>query len=337
MKKLGFLLLLTALVWAAGFAPDQRHLVPAQPPFTALGRTSAHGGVGCGVLIAPDLLLTCAHCVSNPQRQVYDDVEVEFGLGFYPTTHRARLSEAYMAQNATSEIDAGQDWAIVRLDRPLGLYYGWLNCQYLSDSEWPEAEVELLGYCGCPEEARPQFGHMDRPYRCPGAVSDVGPQIVFHNCAMWGGTSGAPLLARTDSGYRLVGLNFAGVSLEDEVLQHGFRDTYTKRLANLAIPARNWRSQLEQLSSAPVLPLRTVWVKNRSKRSLRVSATYRSIFSEPDSPPARTELLQVPPRAQRVLLTREQGCADAELSLQVDDKQPMRKALNTTVTILNLP
>lgn len=336
MKKLALLLLLTALALAAGFAPDQRRLAPARPPFTALGRTSAHGGVGCGALIGPDLVLTCAHCVSDPQRQVYDEVEVEFGLGFYPTTHKARVRETYMAQNVTSDIDAGQDWAIVRLDRPLGSYYGWLDCQYLSDSEWPEAEVELLGYCGCPDEARPQFGKMDRPYRCPGAVSDVGPQIVFHNCAMWGGTSGAPLLARTESGYRLVGLNFAGVGLEDEVLQHGFRNTYTKGLANLAIPARNWRAQLEQLSNPPMPSVRTVWVKNHSKRPVRVSASYRSIFSEPDSPPAQTEPLQVPAGAQRVLLTREQGCADREITLRVGDKQNLRRALNATVTTINL-
>jgi len=143
MKKWLFLLPVTA--WATGFAPDQRHLAPCRMPFTSLARIHAHGGVGCGVLVGPDLLLTCAHCVSNSERRVYEDVEIELGLGFESVSRKARMKNAILAEGASTSIDAGQDWAVVQLDRPLGAYYGWLNCRYLSDAEWPEQEIELLG------------------------------------------------------------------------------------------------------------------------------------------------------------------------------------------------
>ncbi|MBS2035914.1 trypsin-like peptidase domain-containing protein [bacterium] len=335
MKRLFCLPWLAAAAWAVGFAPDQRHLAPNSWPFTALGRTSAHGGLGCAVLIGPDLVLTCGHCISNPQRQVYDDVEIEFGLGF-EASHKARLKQAFMLENASSSIEAGQDWAIVRIDRPLGAYYGWLQCRYLSDSEWQDAEVELLGYCKCPEEARPQFGDMDRPYRCPGAVSDVGPQILFHNCAMWGGTSGAPLLARTGERYSLVGLNFAGVTVENEVLQHGFRDTYRKDLANLAIPGRNWRETLESIPKSPPLEVKSLGVENRSKRPVRIKVEYQSLFEPPGSG-TQTRVMSLPPGSQRVLLERSAGCADSEISVQKDDKKPVVMRLKGSENTLVIP
>lgn len=330
MKKWLFLLPVTA--WAAGFAPDQRHLAPCRMPFTALARTHAQGGVGCGVLIGPDLLLTCAHCVSNGRRELYDDVEIELGLGFEASSRRARMKKAFLQEQASSDIDAGQDWAIVQLDRPLGAYYGWLNCRYLSDSEWPDQEIELLGYCACPDEARPQFGNMDRPYRCPGAVSDVGPQIVFHNCAMWGGTSGAPLLARLGDSYAVVGVNFAGVGVEGEVLQHGFRQTYRKELANLAIPGRNWRSALQQLPPGDCPVLKIVSVTNATSRSLLVTTSYHSVFSTAGE--VTEAQVVVPAGARKTLLAREEGCFDEQLTLQVPGSKNLIQKLKEPETNL---
>lgn len=326
-----WLVLIPVAAWAAGFAPDQRHLAPNRAPFTALARTHANGGVGCGALIGPDLLLTCAHCVSNPQRQVYDDVEIELGLGFEPQSRRARLKKAILQPDGTAEIEAGQDWAIVQLDRPLGAYYGWLNCRYIADAEWADQEIELLGYCGCPDEARPQFGKMDRPYRCPGAVSDVGPEIIFHSCAMWGGTSGAPLLARLGDTYSVVGLNFAGVGIEGETLKHGFRDTYKKELANLAIPARNWRAALSALppSAAPIL--KSVWVRNATSRAVLVKTSYHSVFSAPGDPPGEAQI-QVPAGARQSLLTRQHGCWDEEITLQMSPGKAFTQKLKSTET-----
>ena len=39
----------------------------------------------------------------------------------------ARMKEAIMQETASSSIESGQDWAVIRLDRPLGVYYGWLK------------------------------------------------------------------------------------------------------------------------------------------------------------------------------------------------------------------
>lgn len=336
MKRLIILPFITLAVWAVGFAPDQRHLAPNRRPFSALGRTSAHGGLGCAVLIGPDLALTCGHCVSDPERKLYDDVEIEFGLGFEPVTHKAKLKEAFMQQDVKFSIDGGQDWAIVRLDRPLGAYYGWLNCKYLSDAEWPDAEIELLGYCSCPDEARPQFGNMDRPYRCAGAVSDVGAQILFHNCAMWGGTSGAPVLARQGNSYALVALNFAGVSVQGEVLKNGFRETYCKELANLAIPARNWRDQLTSIPKSPAVELRTLRVQNNSSRPRQVEVQYRSVFDAPDAAPQVRSVL-IAAASSKFLIDNTDGCADANVALRTDHQKGLALGLKAGENRFILP
>lgn len=328
-----WLFLLPATALAVGFAPDQRRLAPNRTPFTALARTHAHGGVGCGVMVGPDLLLTCAHCVSDPQRQLYEDVEIELGLGFESGSRSARMKSAVFPKGGSVAIEAGQDWAIVQLDRPLGAYYGWLNCRYLTDAEWPEQEIELLGYCACPQEARPQFGEMDRPYRCPGAVSDVGPEIVFHNCAMWGGTSGAPLLAKNGDDYNVVGINFAGVDIEGEVLTHGFREAYKKEWANLAIPGRQWEAALDQIPASPVPIIKSVVLRNQSRRPISVKTNYHSVFAAPGTTPCEVQVV-VPPGADGSLLERSHGCYDDEIKVRIDGRNPGQVKLPTSELVL---
>lgn len=320
MKRLLAILLVPAIGLAAGFLPDRRVLAPKGKPFTALARIGAHGGVGCGVLVGPDLLLTCSHCVASEERKLYEDVDIELGVGFYATTHHAKVREYFKMTGRGGNYSAGDDWAIVRLDRPLGLYYGWLGTYSVADTDWPHQTPELLGYCDCPNEARPEFGHMDKAYLAPGKVTHVGTHILFNDCSFWGGTSGAPLLAKNDEGqYAVAALNFAGVEMDGEKLIHGFRPTYSKELANLAIPARAWQQQLAEVRPGKFSPIRTLWARNLSAQAIRVVVRYRSIFQDPGAESLQTREIEVPWQKRVALLKPEDGCLDSEVFLSVSD------------------
>lgn len=323
MKQISIaLLLMTPLGFAVGYLPDRRRLAPSERPFTSLARISAHGGRGCGTLVGPDLLLTCSHCVASEDGKLYTDIDVELGLGFKPVSHHAKVLESFKISGQDGGFGSGDDWAIVRLDRPLGRYYGWMESQVLDDKDWTRVVPELLGYCDCPDEARPEFGHMDKPYLCPGLVTHVGPKILYHDCSMWGGTSGAPLTLKDPKGtLTVVGITFAEVGVGGEKLPSGFRARYSKDLANLAIPAKRWQQQLSAVKPANNLPIRTFWVRNRSLRPIKIIARYRSIFLEPAASLRQTSEVTVPWQKRVLILKPEDGCTESEIQLCVTDER----------------
>lgn len=322
MKKTLAVTLLSPFAFGVGYLPDRRIPAPASRPFTALARVSAHGGVGCGVLVGPDLLVTCAHCVASPDGTIYNDVDIELGLGFYPETRHAKPLEFFNVTHRKKSFEGGDDWAIVRLDRPVGCYYGWLESRVLGSKEWASAPIELLGYCDCPDEARKEFGHLDRPYLCAGTVSHVEANALRHDCSMWGGTSGAPIVTRDQNGkYFLVALNFAGVDVLGEQLKHGFRATYSRELANMAIPASSWQPQLNEVRPSPSSPVKSFWARNRSTQPIKVTARYRSIFQSPGEPPLITDEKEVGWQQRVAILEPKDGCIDSEVYLSVTDRR----------------
>ena len=144
------------------------------------------------------------------------------------------------------------------------------------------------------------------------------------------------MLARIGDGFRLVAVNFAGVNVEQEVLQNGFRDTYRKELANLAIPARNWREQLVALKPAPVARAKEVYLQNRAAKSMRLTLTYHSVFDAPDAPPLR-KTLEVPAGSRRLALERSAGCADSSVTVQLEEQKRVTKTLASEVCTVVIP
>lgn len=328
MKRFLFLFLCTGLVWSSGFTPDNRQPAPKADPYRALCRVTAAGGVGCGFMVGPDWMLTCAHVVSDEKRKVHPDVEVELGVGLgNPTTHKAHVREVKFSEQTNGDVSSGQDWALVQLDKPLGLLYGWAPCHQLNDSELKDLKVELVGFCDCPEEARPELGEMIHPYTSLGQIRDVGKEILFHDCAMWSGSSGSVLLAKFNDRLEIVAVNSAAVTVEGEKLNHGFRNSYVKELANIAVPARQWEAGLAAVSvkrgeQAP--SLRTFWVRNRSLEPLTVRLRYRSLFADPKDPYVVTLPQVVPSQKRTCLLVPDQGCADSEIFISLENPKGER-------------
>jgi V8-like Glu-specific endopeptidase len=315
----------------AGFSPDRRQPLPAQPDYACLAKTYVQGGVGNGVLIGPDLVLTCAHSITNEHGELRQNGWVEI------SGQKVSVDTVYLARPKWDQRpDSGQDWAILKLKLPLGWRYGWLECQSLSNEELHRLEVEFAGYSSNPDESRSEFAEMKAPYRCPGSVLDVGDRILFHNCAMWGGGSGAPLLRRSAEGeLRVVALNTAGVNVEGEVLDHGFRSTYSRELANVAVPARNWIPTLQRIPRPEQPNFRSLEINNESEQTLKVRLRYNTLFAEP----ARVESDWTPiPAGQAVDVLRPQdGCVESTLDLRLEGQSEWRPVALEESSSLTLP
>lgn len=341
-------------VRASGFGEDRRVPLPAGPPYASLVRTLAHNGIGCGVLVGPDLVVTVAHAVADANGRIYDDAQVE--LGDWSAPSKARVLEGCLMSPPDPDFKKGQDWAVLRLDRPIGWRYGWLPVLPLSNAQLKGVEVEFFGFGSNSDEARPEFAQARAPYQSPGVIRNAEDNLVFTDCPIWGGSSGGPLITRRDGKPQLVALVNGGVEVPGEQLSHGFRATYTKELGNLAVPARQWQATLEAMQRPATRPdFHTLFVRNHAKDKLQVSIRYNSLYADPAAPWISTPWLDVAPGQRAAVVKLEDGCAEAETFVAIrdgsgkelgsgpwtefpgDERRYVRKRMNFRETTYSLP
>jgi protease YdgD len=193
---------------------------PAAAPWRALGRVQTELGGRCtGVLIAPDQVLTAAHCLVAPRSgQFVQPGSVHFLLGYnlgqWVATARVR-SYARAPDYVPLRGPVGADWAVLTLERPLGTPDRILPL--LRQAPAPRTPVMLGGY----QRDRPEVLMADAGCRLIGLQrrADAPPTLV-HDCAATSGSSGAPLLARLPdgSGWGVVGV--ASATGRDVALGH---------------------------------------------------------------------------------------------------------------------
>lgn len=125
----------------AFFGRDDRVLFDtAEHPWSAIGQLQFDSGAACsGSLIAPDIVLTAAHCLIGP-----GGLEAA-GRFITARDHprgpfEAQMIDAHVIDMLRDEPDAeillreNLDWALVRLDRPIGERAGMLKVEALSDN-----------------------------------------------------------------------------------------------------------------------------------------------------------------------------------------------------------
>lgn len=185
---------------------DDRVLVPVgEAPWRFIGELQMEGGEGCtATLVGPDVVLTAAHCI-HPQGRINASGTFRSADG----DHRARIIGYmidphfnYQRFTSTTEVDY-MDWALLRIDQPLGDQLGYAGLQDLNaqgQERAVRADLYQAGY------AWDTGSNLAGNIACH--VVTVYPDNTFsHACDTTRGDSGLSFMVRNGDRWEIVGLN----------------------------------------------------------------------------------------------------------------------------------
>lgn len=239
-------------------------------PYSSIGRldwVNADGislGNCTATLIGPDIILTNSHCLVNPrtERIAADPNTQPERLVFRPaliqgdTLDWAMVIEYEYGWEQSPE-DPSQDWAVLRLNRPLGEdygYLGWRNLDFTNSQvlSMTNGNLQTVGYAA--DFPTPQYRQWGAPGETAGqhvgcSIVDVGTGnlagLLFHACDTNPGSSGGPIFKRFEDGqYYIVGLH-AGAN--EFTVPIEFRSGFNSALINRGVQVSQWASTAREM------------------------------------------------------------------------------------------
>jgi protease YdgD len=187
------------------FGRDDRVRVNAeQAPWRYMGTfTNANGERCTATLIARNVLVTAAHCLHTDRGPTTSgEFRAEGGATARATAYLVNERFDYQRFNTTDEID-GMDWALVRLDQPLGDRLGHAGVRNLTgQGEAPARAADLYqaGYSWDTGET------LSANIGCH--IVEVHPDGTFaHECDTTRGDSGSAFLIRNGQGFDVIGVD----------------------------------------------------------------------------------------------------------------------------------
>lgn len=188
------------------FGRDDRVLVPINDrPWSFMGVLRMDTGETCSAtLVGRDVIVTAAHCI-HTDRGVNAMGQFESASG----GHRARVT-AYQIDrrfnlrrfNSTDEID-GTDWALLRLDQPLGDRLGFAGVQNLTGQGQRAATAANLMQAGYSWDTG---GHLSGNLNCH-MIQVHNDNTFAHECDTTRGDSGSAFLIRNGASFDVVGVD----------------------------------------------------------------------------------------------------------------------------------
>ena len=187
---------------------DRVFMDTATTPWNAIGQIDLDEGGACtATLIAEDVLITASHCIDNEGRT---DARGVFHTGFDRRGGplEARITGYLIDPNwneerfsSSDDLD-GTDWALLRIDRPLGAQLGYVGVRGLVQTAGNrgalQAELYQAGY------SWDTGAHLSGNIGCH-MVEVFNDNTMAHNCDTTRGDSGSPFMVREGNHYFVVG------------------------------------------------------------------------------------------------------------------------------------
>jgi protease YdgD len=184
-----------------GGAEARRAVDGTEAPWTSLVRVQSEAGGHCtGVLVAPDRVLTAAHCLVAARTRAWVRPERVHVLAGYDRGEFR--GHAVAASYRTGGFDPaaggphGADWAVLRLAAPLPAPV----------LPVVGAEPGMAAMLGGWQRDRAHALLADTACRIEAVGHDAAGPLLRHGCAATRGSSGGPLLVRLKDGWAVAGV-----------------------------------------------------------------------------------------------------------------------------------
>lgn len=188
------------------FGRDDRILMDTGTfPWSVIGYVTFDSGGTCTAsLVSDHVLVTAAHCISE-NNLIRPDGEFLTGEGLPGGARRARVVDFLIdpAWNETvfsnSDDEDGTDWALLRLDQPLGAELGHLGYLDLDEASRAQRQARLwqAGYSW--DTGTNLSGNLD----CQ--ITDFyADNTMAHDCDTTRGDSGSPFMMRNGDEWQVV-------------------------------------------------------------------------------------------------------------------------------------